>query len=107
MEIVECLAPQGKLGLIDDPSPIDVMQLKRKSLSLHWELMFTRSLYETPDMIAQHHLLSEVAELVDAGTIRTTIGDHFGKINAANLKRAHALIESGKAKGKVVLEGFE
>jgi zinc-binding alcohol dehydrogenase family protein len=105
-EIIESLAPQGKLGLIDDPPPIDVNQLKRKSISLHWELMFTRSLFGTADMIAQHRLLSEVAELVDAGVIRTTFGEHFGCINAENLKRAHALIEGGKAKGKIVLEGF-
>jgi zinc-binding alcohol dehydrogenase family protein len=105
-EIIESLAPQGKLGLIDDPPPIDVNQLKRKSISLHWELMFTRPLFGTADMIAQHRLLSEAAELVDAGVIRTTFGEHFGCINAENLKRAHALIEGGKAKGKIVLEGF-
>lgn len=105
-EIVEALAPQGRLALIDDPGPIDIGQLKRKSLSLHWELMFTRSLFETPDMIAQHRLLEEVAELVDAGVIRTTVGEHFGSINAENLKRAHALVESGRSKGKIVLEGF-
>lgn len=105
-EIVELLAPQGKFGLIDDPGPIDVTQLKRKSISLHWELMFTRALFETPDMIAQHRLLDEVAELVDAGVIRTTFNAHFGRITAENLKRAHALIESGRSKGKIVLEGF-
>lgn len=105
-QIVELLAPQGKLGLIDDPKPLDINHLKRKSISVHWELMFTRSLFGTPDMIAQHRLLSEVAELVDAGVIRTTLGEQFGRINALNLKRAHALIESGKAKGKIVLEGF-
>ena len=105
-EIVEALAPQGRLALIDDPGPIDIGQLKRKSLSLHWELMFTRSLFETADMIAQHRLLDEVAELVDAGVIRTTVGEHFGSINAENLKRAHALVESGRSKGKIVLEGF-
>jgi zinc-binding alcohol dehydrogenase family protein len=105
-EIVESLAPQGKLGLIDDPPPIDINQLKRKSVSLHWEFMFTRSLFGTADMIAQHRLLCEVAELVDAGVIRTTFGENFGRVNAENLRRAHALIESGKAKGKIVLEGF-
>jgi NADPH:quinone reductase-like Zn-dependent oxidoreductase len=68
--------------------------------------MFTRSMFRTSDMIGQHLLLNEVAELVDAGIIRTTIGEHFGRIDAANLRRAHALIESGKAKGKIVLEGF-
>ncbi len=106
-QLVEALAPQGRLALIDDPEqPLDIMQLKRKSLSLHWELMFTRSLFETADMIEQHHLLNRVAELVDAGTLRTTLGEHFGSINAANLRRAHALLESGTAKGKIVLEGF-
>ncbi|MDR8016865.1 zinc-binding alcohol dehydrogenase family protein [Ectopseudomonas guguanensis] len=106
-QLIECLQPQGRLALIDDPlQPLDVMQLKRKSLSLHWELMFTRSLYQTADMIEQHRLLQRVAELVDSGVIRTTLGEHFGRINAANLRRAHALLESGKAKGKIVLEGF-
>ena len=105
-EIVKSLAPQGRLALIDDPEPIDIRQLKQKSISLHWELMFTRSMFETADMIAQHRLLSELAELVDAGVVRTTLADHFGEINATNLKRAHTLIESGKSRGKIVLEGF-
>ena len=108
-QIIESLAPQGKLGLIeiDDLGPVDINQLKDKSLSLHWELMFTRSLFETADMIQQHRLLSEVANLVDSDVIRTTFRQHFGSINAANLRRAHALIESGKAIGKVVLEDFD
>ncbi len=106
-QLIECLQPQGRLALIDDPlQPLDVMQLKRKSLSLHWELMFTRSLYQTEDMIEQHRLLQRVAELVDSGVLKTTLGEHFGRIDAANLRRAHALLESGKAKGKIVLEGF-
>ncbi|MGK4342312.1 zinc-binding alcohol dehydrogenase family protein [Ectopseudomonas oleovorans] len=106
-QLVESLEPQGRLALIDDPlQPLDVMQLKRKSLSLHWELMFTRSLYQTEDMIEQHRLLDRVSDLVDSGVLKTTLGEHFGTINAANLRRAHALLESGKAKGKIVLEGF-
>ena len=105
-QIVESLAPQGKFGLIDDPPVLDIMPLKRKCISVYWELMFTRPVFGTADMIAQHRLLSEVAELVDAGVIRTTFGEHFGRINAENLKRGHALIESGRAKGKIVLEGF-
>jgi zinc-binding alcohol dehydrogenase family protein len=102
------IAPQGKFGLIDDPAPgsIEIGALKRKSVSLHWELMFTRSLFGTADMAEQHKLLAEVARLIDAGELRTTLGEHFGRINAANLKRAHALLESGKARGKIVLEGF-
>ena len=105
-QLVEALAPQGKLALIDDPKALDITKLKRKSLSLHWEFMYTRSLFQTQDMIEQHHLLNRVAELIDAGTLRTTVGEHFGAINASNLRRAHGLLESGKAKGKIVLEGF-
>lgn len=105
-ELVEALVPQGKLALIDDPKSLDVTKLKRKSLSLHWEFMYTRSLFETADMQEQHVLLNKVADLIDAGTLKTTVGEHFGQINAANLRRAHALLESGTAKGKIVLEGF-
>lgn len=105
-QIVECLLPQGRFGLIDDPKALDATLLKRKAASLHWELMFTRAIFETPDMIAQHRILDELASLVDAGLIRTTLGEHFGCIDAANLRRAHALIESGKARGKIVLEGW-
>ncbi|MGI2059733.1 zinc-binding alcohol dehydrogenase family protein [Shewanella baltica] len=106
-EIVQVLKPQGKLALIDDPKgPLDVMKLKRKSLSLHWELMFTRSLYQTEDMVAQHHLLNRLSTLIDTGELQSTFGEHYGTINAQNLIKAHTLIESGKAIGKIVLEGF-
>ncbi|MCQ4260162.1 zinc-binding alcohol dehydrogenase family protein [Stutzerimonas stutzeri] len=105
-QIVEALRPQGRMALIDDPESLDISLLKRKSLSLHWELMYTRSLYQTPDMIEQHRLLNRVAELIDSGVLKTTLGEHYGTINAENLRRAHAFIESGKAKGKIVLEGF-
>jgi zinc-binding alcohol dehydrogenase family protein len=105
-QLIEALRPQGKLALIDDPKTLDVVPMKRKALSLHWELMFTRSLFETPDMIKQHELLNRVADLIDQGVLKTTLGEYFGTINAANLRRAHAVVESGKAKGKIVLEGF-
>ncbi|MGF6174404.1 zinc-binding alcohol dehydrogenase family protein [Ensifer sp. 4252] len=105
-QIVELIAPQGRFGLIDDPKQLDALPLKRKSISLHWELMFTRSLFATADIEKQNALLNGVSELVDAGKIKSTLNENFGTINAANLKRAHALIESGKAKGKIVLSGF-
>jgi NADPH:quinone reductase len=104
--IVELIAPQGRLALIDDPATLDVSLLKRKSLSLHWELMFTRSMFGTVDIAEQGRLLNEVSRLVDEGRLRTTLGERYGAINAGNLRRAHALIESGRAKGKIVLEGF-
>jgi zinc-binding alcohol dehydrogenase family protein len=105
-QVAELIAPQGRYGIIDDPKAFDVTSLKRKSVSLHWELMFTRAIFETADMIEQHRLLTKVAEMVDAGQIRTTLSEEFGRINSVNLKRAHALIESGRSTGKIVLSGF-
>ena len=106
-QIIEAIAPQGKFGLIDDPAVLDITPFKRKSVSVHWELMFTRSLFATEDMIGQHQLLNEVAALVDAGLLRSTLAEHFGSINAHNLQRAHALLESGRTRGKVVLENWD
>ena len=105
-DIVEIIAPQGRLALIDDPELFDFRELKRKSVSLHWELMFTRSIYNTADQIKQHELLNEVAQLIDEGILKTTLNEHFGKINATNLRRAHTLVGSNRAQGKIVLEGF-
>jgi NADPH2:quinone reductase len=105
-DIVETIAPQGRFVLIDDPKTLDIVPFKRKAASVHWELMFTRPLYGTPDMIEQHKLLNRVSELVDAGKIRTTLSEIVGPINAANLKKAHAMVESGRMKGKAVLSGF-
>ncbi|QIO72127.1 zinc-binding alcohol dehydrogenase family protein [Rhizobium leguminosarum bv. trifolii] len=105
-DIVEAIAPQGRFALIDDPKTLDIVPFKRKAVSVHWELMFTRPLYGTPDMIEQHKLLNRVSELVDGGKIRTTLSEIVGPINAANLKTAHAMVESGRMKGKAVLAGF-
>ncbi len=107
-QLVELLAPQGKLALIDDPQEsIDIVKMKPKSLSLHWEFMYTRSMFQTEDMEKQHQLLNSVSTLIDEGELKTTLGDHYGTINAHNLKRAHAHLESNQAVGKLVLEGFE
>lgn len=105
-DIVDAIAPQGRFVLIDDPKTLDVVPFKRKAASIHWELMFTRPLFGTPDMIEQHKMLNKVSELVDAGKIRTTLSETIGTINAANLKKAHAMVESGRMKGKAVLAGF-
>lgn len=104
--IADLIAPQGRLGLIDDPEHLDVKLLKTKAVSLHWEFMFARPLFETPDMTQQGELLNQVAALVDDRLIRSTATDVAGKIDADTLRRVHAHIESGKARGKVVLEGF-
>ncbi|MBY0296849.1 MAG: zinc-binding alcohol dehydrogenase family protein [Methylobacterium sp.] len=105
-EIAALIAPQGRFALIDDPAALDILPFKQKSVSVHWEFMFTRSMFGTADIAEQGRLLTEVARLVDAGTLRTTVADNFGTISAATLRRAHALIESGRAKGKIVLEGW-
>ncbi|MBK8637523.1 MAG: zinc-binding alcohol dehydrogenase family protein [Chromatiaceae bacterium] len=104
--IIAVIAPQGRFALIDDPRQLDIMPFKQKSVSIHWEFMFTRSLFSTPDLQAQHQILEEGAGLVDQGLIRTTLASHFGLIDASNLRRAHAQIESGQSRGKIVLEGF-
>jgi NADPH:quinone reductase len=105
--IAELIAPQGRWALIDDPGVVDIAPFKRKSVSTHCEFMFTRPMFETADISEQGELLDEVSRFVDAGVLKTTLGDHFGTINATNLRRAHALIERGAARGKIVLEGFD
>ncbi|WP_417346724.1 zinc-binding alcohol dehydrogenase family protein [Ferrimonas sp.] len=106
-EIAKLIEPQGQLALIDDAPSLDIMPFKQKSISLHWEFMFTRSLFSTRDRVKQQQLLNTVADLVESGAVITTADAHFGVISVANLHRAHTLLESGKAKGKIVLEGFE
>jgi zinc-binding alcohol dehydrogenase family protein len=105
-DIIKLIAPQGRFGLIDDPETLDAKPLKLKAVSLHWELMFTRPLFNTPDIAKQGELLNEVAKLVEEKRIRSTATEVAGKINAATLRSVHARIESGSARGKIVLEGF-
>ncbi|QNI31665.1 zinc-binding alcohol dehydrogenase family protein [Alloacidobacterium dinghuense] len=104
--MIEVLAPEGTIGMIDDPPHVDVKPLKDKSASFHWEFMFARPKYQTQSMIRQHELLSSVAKMVDNGELRTTIGENVGVINASNLKKAHTMLESGRTRGKIVLTGF-
>ncbi|AKI00340.1 zinc-binding alcohol dehydrogenase family protein [Hoeflea sp. IMCC20628] len=104
---VELIRPQGGIVSIDDTDlPMPMGGMKMKAASLHWEFMFARSMHQTPDMIEQHNLLSYVADEIDAGRIRTTLDTVLSPINAENMRKAHALIETGTAKGKVVVEGF-
>lgn len=105
-QIVEVIQPQGKFALIDDPELFDFRKLKRKSVSLHWELMFTRALFNTHDLKRQHEILNQVAQYVDQGLIKTTINQQLGCINAANLKQAHTMLERQQVIGKIVLAGF-
>jgi zinc-binding alcohol dehydrogenase family protein len=105
--MADLVAPRGRIvGIVEAKAPLDLGKLMSKSATFAWELMFTRSLYETADMAAQRAILTRVAAWVDEGRVRTTRREHFGRISAANLRAAHARIESGQAVGKLVLEGW-
>lgn len=102
-ELAELIAPQGRLAIIDDHDTLDATPFKAKSVSLHWEMVFTRPLYRTPDMIAQHRVLNEVAALVDAGVLCSTARHVLHPLNAERVIEAHRLVESGGIVGKVVV----
>ena len=104
--IIELIKPRGHIALIDDPESLDINIMKQKALSLSWEFMFTRSMFQTSDMIKQHEILNQVSALVDNGAIVSTASNNAGKISVATLKELHAFQESGRAYGKNVLEGF-
>jgi NADPH:quinone reductase len=105
-DVVELIAPQGRYGLIDDPKSLDVGRLKGKSLSLHWEGMFVRSTFRTPDMEKQGELLDRVSALIEAGQLTTTAAERLGPITAETLIKAHAMVEAGGLVGKIVVEGW-
>ena len=101
------IAPQGKIcAIVGTQKPVDLAPLMQKSVTFAWELMFTRPMFQTADMIVQHQILDEAATLVEAGTLKSTAATRLAPINAANLKKAHALLEDGHVVGKIVLEGF-
>lgn len=104
---VELIRPQGGIVSIDDTDlPMPMGGMKMKAASLHWEFMFARSMHQTHDMVEQHKLLSYVADQIDAGKIKTTVSKRMAPINATNMREAHRLVETGQAKGKIVVEGF-
>lgn len=105
-DYTELLVPFGKIAIIDDPGNLDVMKMKPKSLSLHIEFMFARSMFNAADIEEQGKLLNRVSALVDQGHIKTTMGKNLGIINAENLRLAHTELEAGTAIGKIVMEGF-
>lgn len=104
---VELIRPQGAIVTIDDTElPMPMAGMKMKAASLHWEFMFARAMFQTADMIEQQRLLNYVANEIDAGRIRTTLATVLSPINAENIRAAHALIETGQAKGKIVVQSF-
>ncbi|AHN21428.1 NADPH:quinone reductase [Lysinibacillus varians] len=106
--MAEVIAPQGTIcSIVETDEPLNLTLLKNKSVTFVWELMFTRSMYQTEDMINQHKLLNRIAILIDSHILKTTISEILYPINAENLRKAHAILENGKTIGKVVVEGFE
>ena len=105
-DIVELIAPQGRIAMIDDPETLDIVPLKRKSLTISWEFMFTRSLLGTADIARQGEILRELGDLVSQGKVRSTRTETLGRINAQNLRRAHERLEGGRTLGKLVLAGW-
>lgn len=105
-QYVDIIAPEGRLGLIDGPKTFDINPLKMKSVSVHWESMFTRSMFVTDDIMRQGQILEHVAKLIDEKKILPTLSRVMSPINAANLREAHRLIETHRSVGKLVLEGF-
>ena len=100
----DLIRPQGKIvSIVENEKPLDQAQMKTKAATFAWEFMFARSMFQTPDMIEQHELLNYVAQEIDAGRLRTTLSDVLTPINAENLRNAHALLETGRARGKIVL----
>lgn len=106
LAIADLVAPEGRFGLIDDPDSFDIVPFKAKSVSIHWELMFTRSLPPAADMGRQGQILGEIARLVDAGRIRSTLTERLSPIAVSTLVEAHRKVESGSMRGKIALEGW-
>ncbi|WP_148505216.1 zinc-binding alcohol dehydrogenase family protein [Paenibacillus beijingensis] len=107
-QMAEAIAPQGKIcSIVETAAPVNLKLLKNKSAAFVWELMFTRPMYETEDMIEQHLLLNRVAEKIDAGELRTTLKERLAPINAATLRQVHQMVESGRTIGKIVVEHFD
>ncbi len=105
--IVELIKPRGHIALIDDPQSLDINSIKLKALSFSWEFMFARSMFQTDDIEKQHELLNRVSELIDDGTLISTVTNHLGGVSVETLKQAHVQQESGRVIGKNVLDGFD
>jgi NADPH2:quinone reductase len=103
--MAELIKPQGHIASITgSATPVTLNKLKSKSVSFSWELMFTRSTFQTEDMIEQHHILNQVAQLLDKGVLQTTLTQTLEGLTADNVKQAHHQLESGKTIGKLVIK---
>ncbi|MDP7980627.1 zinc-binding alcohol dehydrogenase family protein [Bacillus multifaciens] len=105
--MAEVIKPQGKIcSIVENEKPLELGLLKSKSAAFVWEFMFTRAMYQTEDMINQHLLLNQVSELLDQKVLKTTLSRTLSPIHAANIRKAHEIIETGSTIGKIVLEAF-
>jgi NADPH:quinone reductase len=105
--MAESIKPQGTIcSIVDTDGPVNLNLLKPKSVGFVWELMFTRSIFKTEDMIRQNHILNDIADMIDSNIIKTTVNEILSPINALNLRKAHKSLEEGRTIGKIVLTGF-
>lgn len=103
--MAELIKPQGHIASITGSAePVVLNKLKGKSVSFSWELMYTRSMFQTEDMIEQHHILNKIADLLDDGVLKTTLKETYKGLSVENLKKAHQLLESGKTIGKIAIK---
>jgi NADPH:quinone reductase len=106
-QLIDVVKPQGSIcSIVRNEKPADIMAIQRKSLRFAWEGMFTRSGFQTPDMQEQNRLLTRVAAWLDSGDLKGTMTEKLSPINAANLRKAHARVESKSMIGKIVLSGW-
>ncbi|VDK14708.1 Zinc-type alcohol dehydrogenase-like protein [Oenococcus sicerae] len=107
-EMAELIKPSGRIASItENHRPINLRKLTQKRAKFAWEWMYTKSFYETPDMISQHQILDQVSELLDQGVIKSTLNEVLSPINVSNLKKAHKLVESNRMIGKIVVVNKE
>jgi NADPH2:quinone reductase len=103
-QMIQVIAPQGSICLLaNTQQAYDLNLLKAKSITLVWEMMFTRSMFQTNDLVKQHELLNKLALMVENGDIRHTLTQHLNPINVDTITRAHQVIERGKMQGKLVI----
>lgn len=98
----DCIKPQGKIAIIDEPKSLNFLSFKTKSVSIHWEFMFTRSMFNTDDVSQQHYILNQVANLVDSQRLKTTVNKHLGNLSIEKLEQVLERLQSGQSRGKFV-----
>ncbi|WNN47997.1 zinc-binding alcohol dehydrogenase family protein [Siccibacter colletis] len=102
--VSKLIAPQGHIcTIVENEHPLDQNELKLKSAALHWEFMYTRSMYQTADMARQGEILNAVAKLVDDGVVESSLSKTLHGLSVETLQQAHDAVLDGHMRGKVVI----